>query len=262
VPRIRRRPRRPETTLADPIYSDRLVDLYPCEALRFLDSLPDESIDLVLTDAPYSSGGLTRSDRHASPRAKYVQTGTRRPHPNFSGDGRDGRGWLHWCTLWITQCHRVLRPHGYILMFTDWRQLPTATDALQAGGLIWRGLIVWDKTDCARAPHKGYYRHQAEYVVWGTKGVSKPATHGGPWRGVYRYPVRQRDKHHMTGKPTPLCRDLVQCVPAGAVVLDPLAGSGTTLIAAALECRQAIGCEYDPVIAEGAVDRLRRELAG
>jgi site-specific DNA-methyltransferase (adenine-specific) len=30
-------------------------------------------------------------------------------------------------------------------MFTDWRQLPLATDALQAGGFIWRGLIAWDK---------------------------------------------------------------------------------------------------------------------
>ncbi len=253
-------PRRPGSTLADPLYSDNLVDLYPAEALAFLRSLPSESVDLVLTDPPYSSGGLTRSDRSADPRNKYVRTATIRHDSSFSGDGRDGRGWGYWTALWIGECLRLLRPHAYFLMFSDWRQLPTATDAIQAGGIIWRGLIGWDKTAGARAPHKGYFRHQQEYIIWGTRGVSRPASHGGPWPGVYRYPVRQNDKHHMTGKPTDLCRDLVQCVPPGAVVLDPFAGSGTTLLAAALESRQALGCELDGVIAENAAARLTEAL--
>lgn len=48
-------------------------------------------------------------------------------------------------------------------------QLPSTTDAVQIGELIWRGIIAWDKGRCARAPHKGYFRHQCEYVVWATK---------------------------------------------------------------------------------------------
>lgn len=79
--------------------------------------------------------------------------------------------------------------------------VPVLTDAFQAGGLVWRGLIPWDKTEASRAPHKGYFRHQAEYVVWGSNGPLAIAEHGGPWPGVVRERVGHRTKFHMTGKP-------------------------------------------------------------
>ena len=106
-------------------------------------------------------------------------------------------------------------------MFTDWRQLPAASDALQMGGLIWRGIVAWNKGGGARAPHKGYFRHQCEYIVWGTNGKCPHAKHAGPYPGCYDFPVRQKDKFHLTGKPTPLMEELVQIVPEEAVILDP-----------------------------------------
>ena len=63
--------------------------------------------------------------------------------------------------------------------------------------------------------------------------------------------------HHPTVKPVALMRHLVRLVtPPGGVVLDPFAGSGTTLVAAVLEGMNAVGCEmtdeYLPII-EGRV---------
>jgi DNA modification methylase len=63
--------------------------------------------------------------------------------------------------------------------------------------------------------------------------------------------------HHPTVKPVALMRHLVRLVtPPGGTVLDPFAGSGTTLVAAVLEGFDAIGCEmtdeYLPII-EGRV---------
>jgi site-specific DNA-methyltransferase (adenine-specific) len=63
--------------------------------------------------------------------------------------------------------------------------------------------------------------------------------------------------HHPTVKPVALMRHLVRLVtPPGGTVLDPFAGSGTTLVAAVLEGMHAIGCEmtdeYLPII-EGRV---------
>jgi DNA modification methylase len=63
--------------------------------------------------------------------------------------------------------------------------------------------------------------------------------------------------HHPTVKPVALMRHLVRLVtPPGGTVLDPFAGSGTTLVAAVLEGMNAIGCEmtdeYLPII-EGRV---------
>lgn len=213
------------------------------DCLKVLPELEADAFDAVITDPPYSSGGFTRSDRSNNPSKKYVSTGTEIVRASFSGDGRDGRSWCYWCALWISECFRLVCEGGYCLVFCDWRQLPLASDALQAGGFVWRGVISWDKTDCARAPHKGYFRHQCEYVVWGTKGVSVSASHGGPWAGAYRIPVRQADKHHMTGKPTALLSELVECVPPEGAVLDPFMGSGTTGVAALAKGRRFVGVE-------------------
>jgi site-specific DNA-methyltransferase (adenine-specific) len=216
------------------------------EALALLRELPDESVDMLLTDPPYSSGGLMRSDRAlADTVSKYESSGVQNTRVGFSGDNRDQRSWAFWCALWLSECLRILKPGAKALMFTDWRQLPTATDALQAGGFVWRGVISWDKGRGARAPHTGYFRHQAEFVAWGSKGPMAPAEHGGPWDGVEHVPVDRDDKHHLTGKPTELMRRLVRACPRGGVVLDPFAGSGTTVLAARLEGRVGLGFELE-----------------
>jgi site-specific DNA-methyltransferase (adenine-specific) len=224
------------------------------ESLAILQSIPDGCLDAVITDPPYSSGGFTRSDKGASVAEKYQQSGTERQYAAFSGDNRDQRGWAYWCTLWLSECLRATRVGGYCLMFCDWRQQPTAADVLQAGGWFWRGTIGWDKGLGSRAPHKGYFRHQLEFVVWGTNGsIDVPPIddpRGGPWPGCFPYPTKQDDKHHLTGKPTPLMRELVRVAPPGGLILDPFAGSGTTLVAAAQEGRMAIGIEQEPAYVE------------
>lgn len=112
------------------------------EALAWLRSLPDGYADAVITDPPYSSGGAFRSDRVKSTDTKYTGTEHRGRRPDFSGDNRDQRGYLAWCALWLSEAARVLGPGGVVVLFTDWRQLPTTTDALQVGGLVWQGLAV------------------------------------------------------------------------------------------------------------------------
>jgi site-specific DNA-methyltransferase (adenine-specific) len=143
-----------------PYYQGKGITLYLGDCIRVLETLADASADAFITDPPYSSGGLFRSDRAATPAAKYVQHGVRVLRPSFSGDNRDGRSWATWCTIWLSECRRIVKPAGYALMFSDWRQLPLASDAFQWGGFVWRGLIAWDKTEAARAPHTGYFRHQ------------------------------------------------------------------------------------------------------
>src|SRR4029077_11671767 len=140
-----------------------------------------------------------------------------------------------------------------------WRQLPTASDALQAAGFLWRGIIAWDKTAAARAPHKGYARHQCEYVLWGTHGPCRASTHGGPWPGCHTVSVRQADKHHMTGKPTELMRRLVEMTPPGSTILHPFAGSGTTAVACLRTGRRCVAIERDATYAAIARRRIQSE---
>jgi len=230
------------------------------DALAWLDTLPDACADALITDPPYSSGGLTAGERRATPSQKYVQGGVRIARVDFAGDNRDQRSQLRWMQLWLFECYRILRDGAPVCLFTDWRQLPLTTDALQCAGFIWRGIIVWDKTEGVR-PQPGRPRAQAEYIVWGSKGPM-PVTRNAPvFPGVIREGVRQKDKHHMTGKPTALMRQLVQICERNAeatgLILDPFAGSGSTLVAARLEGFQYAGCE----MVEHYVNVARRRLA-
>jgi site-specific DNA-methyltransferase (adenine-specific) len=234
------------------------VALHHGDSLQLVPQLPEASFDMLLADPPYCSGGTTAGDRRRAPEHKYAQDSNACGRPSFGGDLKDQRSFTWWTMAWLSLCRRVLRPGGYCLVFTDWRQLPAVTDAFQAADLTWRGVIAWDKGGGARAPHKGYVRHQCEYLVWGTNGRCRPATHAGPFSGCYTVHVDRKDKHHLTGKPTELLRELVQLVPVGGRILDPFAGSGTTLVAAALEGRRAVGIERERPYCEIAAERLKR----
>ncbi|MBS0205690.1 MAG: site-specific DNA-methyltransferase [Planctomycetes bacterium] len=226
-------------------YQNDSIQLFHADAMLALQGLESESFDAVITDPPYCSGGTTAGERRRSPEDKYSQNGELHGRPSFGGDLKDQRSFTWWCMNWLGQCRSLLREGGYCLVFIDWRQLPAMTDAFQAADLTWRGVIPWDKGSASRAPHKGYFRHQCEYVVWGTRGPCKAAIHGGPFPGCIQCLIDRKDKHHLTGKPTALMRQLVKVVPEGSKILDPFAGSGTTLLAAQLESRMAVGFERE-----------------
>jgi site-specific DNA-methyltransferase (adenine-specific) len=76
---------------------------------------------------------------------------------------------------------------------------------------------------------------------------------------------KPRANHHPTVKPVALMRHLVRLVtPPGGTVLDPFAGSGTTLVAAILEGMVPLGCEmtdeYLPII-EGRMAWAHEQVA-
>lgn len=233
------------------------------EALKLLAEMPSDSVDAILTDPPYSSGGQFRGDRMQSTGTKYV-IGSHQPtdeRPNFTGDNRDQRAFGYWCALWLSECLRIAKPGSSLLMFVDWRNLPMATDAVQAGGWVWRGLGVWDKTEASR-PRMGGLRSQSEFIVWATKGPQDQtvAKVVGCLPGVFRFPIVRREKAHQTGKPIALMESLVRICPPGGLVLDPFAGSATTLLAALKTGRRAIGFELVPEIAHIAEKRCHEAV--
>lgn len=209
------------------------------DALTILPTLEANSFDALITDPPYASGGLTAAARARPPSTKYCRDGG---HADFVGDERDQRSHLKWMHLWLSECARVLKDGAPVLLFTDWRQLPLTTDALQIAGFTWRGITVWDKTEGVR-PQLGRFRNQAEYIVWGSKGYMPLDRRAPVLPGVIRESVRKADKHHLTGKPTELMRQLVRICESGGRILDPFAGSGTTLIAAKIEGYHSVGIE-------------------
>lgn len=225
------------------------------DCLAVMRGMPDASFDAVVTDPPYSSGGMYRADRMQSTTAKYVQTGQFLDHGTFGGDNRDQRSYLAWSWMWMAECFRLMKPGAPICVFSDWRQLPTTTDAIQAAGFVWRGVAVWDKTEAAR-PIAGRFRSQAEFVLWGSKGPM-PDGKGRPCLpGVFRRGVNLKDKWHTAGKPVDLMGDVVAICPPGGTILDPFCGSGSTGVAALKLGFGFVGIEADQPHFENAARRV------
>lgn len=244
------------------VYRDEQLELFCGDCIKTMQSLSG-LYDCVLTDPPYASGGRTIAEKSLPTSAKYQQSGTKKKYAggDFENDSLDQRSWTLWCAEVLREARRLTKPGGYLLTFIDWRQLPAMTDAVQIAGWSWRGVISWDKTECARAPHKGYFRHQAEYVVWATNGRANKAEHDGPFPGVYRQRVDPREKHHVTGKPVNILAEMLRCVPKGSRVLDPFVGSGSTLRACKTRGHFGTGIELSRECCEVAKGLLTHELS-
>lgn len=231
-------------------------DIVHGEALATMQRLDTGTYDALITDPPYCSGGTTTTDRTTRTAVqKYVSSGSAmgKSMPDFP-DQRDQRSFTLWCTFWLGEALRLVRPGGQALVFTDWRQLPAVSDALQCAGWRWRGVVVWAKTNARPQPG---FRNESEYILWASNGVID-ADHRPPCLpGVYRVGApKGAQRQHITAKPVDLMRNLVRCVPPGGRILDPFAGSGTTGVAAQLEGRDFLGIEGSPAYADLARQRL------
>lgn len=241
-------------------------DAWPCtcsdgisvicgESVEVIRRLNTDQFDAVITDPPYSSGGQYRSDRTKSTSTKYQQTSTAKEYADFSGDNRDQRSFLIWCNLWLFESLRVTKQGGMVALFTDWRQLPSVTDAIQVGGWVWRGIAVWDKT-AGCWPTLGRFSSQSEFIVWGSNGPMPTRDDATTHPGVFSHFLNARKKLHLTAKPVEVMRGIVAPVVDDGLILDPFAGSGTTLVAARDMGKRAIGIELDPDNCQIIVDRL------
>ena len=236
------------------------VTIYHGDALSVLPEVAE--FDALITDPPYSSGGMHRGDRMGSTVAKYVSTDTAAVRHEFSGDNRDQRGYMAWVSLWMTAALKRAKAGAVAGLFTDWRQLPTTTDAFQAGGWVWRGVAVWDKTLKAR-PAAGVFTAQSEFIVWGSSGPREHRQLGFQIPGVFSMAAPDNStRDHITQKPIEVMRWVMSVVPSGGLVVDPFMGSGTTLRAALDTGRRAIGIEIEERYCEIAARRLDQLTLG
>lgn len=235
------------------------VQLMQGDCLELMKEIPDGSVDMVLADPPYSSGGLFAGDRKARTRDKYTNNaynGAAR-FQNFSGDNMDQRSFTEFMRMVLAKCRQKARPESVAAVFVDWRNIASMIDAIQAAGWVYRGVAVWDKGNARNNP--GRYRQDCEFIVWGTNGPKTvnwtPGFTALP--GLYSVKsVSSRKKHHQTEKPVELLEKLLAICEGDGVVLDPFMGSGSTGVAAVNTGRSFIGMELDPGYFETAQKRI------
>jgi len=237
----------------NPYYTDDFVTLYHGDCFDILHDL--SGVGAVITDPPYSSGGAFRGDRAQATTTKYVNSDTYAYRPEFAGDNRDQRSFMAWATLWLNAARNASEPGAVLVSFIDWRNLPVLTDAVQAGGWVWRNLGTWWKPGVRM--QKGRFSSSAEYVVYATNGPVIDG--GGSPQNVVSCKI-DGDRDHIAQKPEPVMLWALQVVPPAALILDPFMGSGTTLVTAKQLGFRSIGIEVDERYCEIAAKRLAQDV--
>jgi site-specific DNA-methyltransferase (adenine-specific) len=245
-----------------PYYQDSAVTLYHGDCREILPTLSPRSVDAIITDPPYSSGGMYRSDRAMPTNGKYqISHETDRSYGTFSGDNRDQRSFEKWVDSWASAALRLVPEGGGLGIFIDWRNVACVIDAVQIAGWVYRGLTPWHKGSDLR-PNKGWFRRNVEFIVWGSAGplVCGPDAIGDCWDGLFVARVNDGNKQHQTGKPEALLMQMLSVRQEWRTYLDPFVGSGTLLLAAKELGHCAIGIEIEERYCEIAANRLRQEV--
>lgn len=222
--------------------------LFNGDCIEMMDKIEDNSVDIILTDPPYSSGGLNLKDRQRSTKEKYTDTnynGASRL-PDFTGDNMDAHSYMNFIRSVFYKARQTTKNGGVIMTFIDWRNLPLVIDGLQMAGWVWRGIVPWDKGNSRPIP--GRFRNDCEYVVWGENGLNSIKAEKGCFVGKGCFHVSSiipKNKKHQTEKPVELLEKLLEIKGEGATVLDPFAGSGSTGEACFNQRKNFIGIELN-----------------
>lgn len=200
------------------------------DCTRLLQLVPDSGVDFALTDPPY----LVRyRDRHGR---------------TLANDDDDG-----WVVDAYAELYRVLKPDAFCITFYGWGQVDTFFAGWRSAGFQPVGHIVWVKKYASRTRFLRY-RHEQAYVL--AKGrpslLAQPLDDVQPW-------VYSGNEDHPTQKSARVLMPLIEAFTRiGDLVLDPFAGSGSSLVAAALLGRRYLGIELDPKYCDVARARLAR----
>lgn len=228
------------------------------DAVDIMFQLPECSVDALITDPPYCAGSISEASRVAA-KGQGLRSKNIRRFGWFIGDNMGTAGLAFLLRSIAFEATRVLKPTGSVLVFCDWRMVPTLIPAVESAGLRYQNLIVWDKG------HMGLgagFRARHELIMHMT--VGSPEYHDkGTANVLTAKRVNADDKEHQTQKPTSLLRQLIEVVtPPGGIVLDPFAGSGSTLVAARETGRHWIGIERNPDHCQTSRRRVESMLFG
>lgn len=245
--------------------------LYNEDFLGGVDKIDDKSLDLVIADPPYGLGKDYGND----------------------SDKIYGGDLIDWTCQWLRLVIPKIKDTGSLYIFATWQYSPEIFSFLKKY-MIMNNEIIWDRrvpsmggtTRKFSSVHDniGFFSVSPKYFFdldpiripydeETKKARSRSIFVGKKWLEVGYNPkdiwsisrlhrIHTERQDHPTQKPLELIERMVKSTcPPGGLVLDPFAGSGTTLEAAAKNNRKSIGFEINPVYCELIHKRMKHSIS-
>jgi len=231
------------------------------DAIELFKDIPDNSIDLIVADPPYNLG-------------------------KDYGNNHDILGfeeYLDFSRKWISEAKRTLSENGTIYIFMGVRFISYLYDILdREQGLFFNSWVIWHYTQ-GLGKTKGFSPRHDDILVFNKsknfkfnlddvrvpqkyyrkRNNMRGANPGDVWTFSHVHYSNPNRQNHPTQKPEGLIeRIILASSDKGDVVLDPFAGSGTTLRVCQQLNRQCIGFELNPEYVELVKTRLSEPFRG
>ena len=216
------------------------------DCLERMKEIPDESIDLCISDIPYKLTGGGKGDGVNSKRPKGILTDNSQimTVPKFED--------------WLPELYRVMKNGTHIYLMCNFKNLNDLMNKTAKVGFKHINLLVWEKNNCTPSQ---FYMKNCEYTLLLRKGSSKYINDIGGSKTVHKFNNIIGSKVHPTEKPVELMEFcLKNSSNIGDNVLDMFMGGGSTGIACVNTNRSFIGIELDENYFNIAEQRIREVI--
>ena len=227
----------------------KLDVIYNKDCLEGMKTLPDKSVDLVITSPPFNLG----NDHHTGSKRHY-------PYP----DSLPENEYQDWQLKVLGECYRVLKTtaslfyhhknrikNGVQISPYEWL---FKTQFVIKQEIVWiNGTQNFDKVRFYPFTERVYWLAKDRRTKIINKGSKKDVFNSSEWPPVGTKEI------HTRAFPCKMVWDLLLVLPDANIILDPFAGSGTTLVMAKRCNRQYIGYEINKEYCKIIEQRLEAE---
>lgn len=231
------------------------------DAFEFMSKVPDESIDVIITDPPYflSNGGFSNSGgkRVSVDKGNWDKTTL----------GKDG-----FYSKFIAEAQRILKKDGTIWIFGSMHNIYVVGSLLQEYKFKILNNITWQKSNPAPNLSRRMFTHSTETILWARKNykygrqifnysLMREINGGKQMKDVWTTPTvgkyEKRFGKHPTQKPLSVMKRIIMAsTNENSIILDPFVGSGTTCVAGEMLKRKTIGIDFEESYLKIARQRL------
>jgi site-specific DNA-methyltransferase (adenine-specific) len=214
--------------------------------------MPDESVDLVLTDCPYHivQGGCTNIPiKEESSTNTFIRKNAKTGKIFTNNDIKFEE--------WLPHIYRVLKQDTHCYIMINPRNLAELQTKAEKVGFKFQNILIWYKNNSL--PNR-YYLNSYEMILMLRKGKARNINNMGT-KNVLEIKNIIGNKSHPTEKPVELMKILIEnSTNGGGIVLDPFMGTGATGVACKESGRDFIGIEIDKKYYDIAKERIGEEI--
>jgi site-specific DNA-methyltransferase (adenine-specific) len=223
---------------------DEIINkVYLGDCIEFMKTLPDECVDLVVTDPPY---GISYVNNHSQEQFAVIS----------NDDFEQTKPLLE---EYFKECFRIMKQDSAIYSFCSWHKVDFFIQEIRKHFTM-KNLLIWDKQNHTNGDLEGSYGVSTELIVYAHKG--RCLNRGKRYIDILSFPKENTKK---IGHPTPKNVDLLKVFINNSsdkndIVFDGFSGSGSTGVAAIQLGRKFIGSELDPTYHKLSQDRIDAEI--